>query len=286
MSRISAPKYYLLNLNLNSDFRLGKDVLSSFFSIAKEERKKLKVRGSDALYIRLFFQKNIEGEQVFYGRFSKFIDLGGKSSKDIETAEDLNIHIPENAAFDLKEVNFTFYPKYHRLAVEKSSSLSINYIVQFLEKIFNQFLKDNEHLTITLQQSEDQFEEIISAKIVKSLVIQVSYTNDDTGEEAAEWFDEQMKISNSRSMKMQVNPDNSGSINTNAKLLKGAIALSKENGYTIARIVDNNNRKKTINTQRHPEKNTILIKDYNHDPIKFSHKVKTDLDKRYGEKDR
>jgi hypothetical protein len=281
MSKTSTPKFYLLNLNLNSPNRKGKDVLSDFFLRSKKERKKIPVRGSDTFYIRLAFESLIENEPVVYGRFSKFIDIDGKSSKDIETAEDLNIVIPPNAAFDLKETNFIFYPKKHRLAVEKSPSISINYIVKYIESVFRSYLMDDEYLTVTLKQDEDSFDRIYEADLIKSLVIKVSYTNDDINKDVANWFDDQLKDGAIREMLIKAVPDKSGNINPEVDIIKGAMELSKENGYTIAKIKNKGKRPVTINTNRHPEENLVTIREYGKDPIKFATTVLDFLKTRY-----
>lgn len=281
MSKTSTPKFYLLNLNLNSPIRKGKDVLSDFFLRSKKERKKIPVRGSDTLYVRLAFENLIEEEPVVYGRFSKFIDIDGKSSKDIETAEDLNIIIPPNAAFDLKETNFIFYPGKHRLAVEKSPSISINYIVKYIESVFRGYLMDDEYLTVTLKQDEDSFEKIYEADLIKSLEIKVSYTNDDINKDVANWFDDQLKDGAIREMLIKAVPDKSGNINPEVDIIKGAMELSKENGYTIAKIKNRGKRSITINTNKHPEENLVSIRDYGKDPIKFATTVLDFLKTRY-----
>lgn len=281
MPHTSNPKFYLLNLNLNSLDRKGKDVLPDFFLLSKKDRKKIPVRGSDTLYIRVAFESIIENESIVYGRFSKFIDIDGKSSKDIETAEELNIVIPSNAAFDLKEVNFILYPEKHRLAVEKSPSISINYIVKYIETVFNSFLKDGEYLTVTLKQDEDSFERIYEAELIKSLEIKVSYTNDDINKDVANWFDDQLKEGAIREMLIKAVPDKNGNINPEVDIIKGAMELSKENGYTIAKIKNKGKRSITINTKKHPEENLVSIVDYNKDPFKFASSVLEFLKIRY-----
>ena len=133
----------------------------------------------------------------------------------------------------------------------KDQGISANYVHKFLSNAVNMVIETDEQSEVIIEQSEDIFERIINAESIKKLLINISYSNADTGDEAYEFMDSQIRESEMRKLKLEATPNQNGDIKTSSLLIKGALKVAQSNGYAQATIVENNTRIK-IDTKTHP----------------------------------
>ena len=126
--------------------------------------------------------------------------------------------------------------------------------VHFFSKVTKDVLSFDEDFSVNIVQSADIFEEIYNAISVEKLFIAISYTNaDDISEDATEWMDNQLRVSQTSKASLQFESDQNKNINIDTTLIKGALGLAAENGEVEATVKDINNRRVRIITKNHPK---------------------------------
>ena len=193
-------------------------------------------------------EQNIE---VLYGKISKYVIIDGDDWINLSNMEVENVDLPANLFPSLKETSYFFIPRAHRFAFVKDQGISANYVHKFLSNAVNMVIETDEQSEVIIEQSEDIFERIINAESIKKLLINISYSNADTGDEAYEFMDSQIRESEMRKLKLEATPNQNGDIKTSSLLIKGALKVAQSNGYAQATIVENNTRIK-IDTKTHP----------------------------------
>ena len=193
-------------------------------------------------------EQNIE---VLYGKISKYVIIDGDDWINLSNMEVENVDLPANIFPNLKETSYFFIPCAHRFAFVKDQGISANSVHKFLSNAVNMVIGADEQSEVIIEQSEDIFERIINAESIKKLLINISYSNADTGDEAYEFMDNQIRESEMRRLKLEATPNQNGDIKTSSLLIKGALKVAQSNGYAQATIMENNTRIK-IDTKTHP----------------------------------
>lgn len=189
--------------------------------------------------------------EVIYGKISKYVIIDGDDWINLSSMEVENVDLPANLFPNLKESDYFFIPRAHRFAIVCSQGISANNVHKFLSNAVNQVIGTDEQSEVIIEQSEDIFERIINAESIKKLLIDISYSNADTGDEAYEFMDRQIRESEMRRLKLEATPNQNGDIKTTSLLVKGALKVAQSNGHVQATIVENNTRIK-IDTKTHP----------------------------------
>ena len=193
-------------------------------------------------------EENIE---VIYGKISKYVIIDSDDWINLSSMEVENVDLPTNLFPNLKETNYFFIPRAHRFAFVKDQGISANNVHKFLSNAVAQVIENDEQSEVIIEQSEDIFDRIINAESVKKLLISISYSNADTGDEAYEFMDNQIRESEMKRLKLEATPNQNGDIKTGSLLIKGALKVAQSNGYVQATIIENNTKIK-IDTKTHP----------------------------------
>ncbi|GGH72369.1 hypothetical protein HNQ91_003424 [Filimonas zeae] len=163
--------------------------------------------------------------------------------------------------------NFIFIPEIHKFYFDaKAGGVSLNNVVAFFKIAISKVMDftghlDGQNYDVSIISETDQITKIINAPRVKKLTISVSYTNDDIGGDAMDEIDRQLKNSNIGRAKLNLSPDNTGSINTETNFVKGFLELASENGNATATIINEQGKKEKIDTEQYPRKITVKIND-------------------------
>lgn len=245
--------YQTLNIKLLSNKRSGtaayNQILEAIFS---ESISKPTSRGKRVI-LRTMFPAELDGKRFFYGKISRFTDLENQDWLNIRTKEIENPELDENLFPNLQETDYVFVPQAHRFIIRKSPSFTIHNAEDFFKSALRDVIDIDEDYHVVIEQSEDIFEEIYNAQRVERLCITISYTNsDDIGDDAAEWMDEELKDGMISKAFMHFESDHNKDINLDTKLVKGSLALAKDNGEVEATVIGLDNRKKKIITKKHP----------------------------------
>jgi hypothetical protein len=263
--------YFTLNLNLKSEERKGGITFKNFILESELAKKGVQMRGNTVMYFRRVHNTEIDGVEVIYGLISKNINIEGMPWQDRETAELVNVEIPDGAVPGLKDLMFVYIPEEHRLLFRSNTSFSPNVVKDFLQRFIAANIHlDREYATVTLHQSKDEIEEIKKARLIKRVEVKITYTNDDLNKDAAEFMDRYLRDSNLAEFEMIARSKGSTKIDPEGTIIKGSLGLASENGYAKVSYVDQNGRNQNLNTLDHPEINRIMIKDDTTSPIQFA----------------
>lgn len=246
----------IINIKLMSNNRRGDEAYKEIVSQIKSQKIHIPVYGENQhMILRTQFSTLVRvGEQnieVLYGKISKYVIIDGDDWINLSNMEVENVDLPANLFPNLKETSYFFIPRAHRFAFVKDQGISANYVHKFLSNAVNMVIETDEQSEVIIEQSEDIFERIINAESIKKLLINISYSNADTGDEAYEFMDSQIRESEMRKLKLEATPNQNGDIKTSSLLIKGALKVAQSNGYAQATIVENNTRIK-IDTKTHP----------------------------------
>lgn len=246
----------IINIKLMSNNRRGDEAYKEIVSQIKSQKIHIPVYGENQhMILRTQFSTLVRvGEQnieVLYGKISKYVIIDGDDWINLSNMEVENVDLPANLFPSLKETSYFFIPRAHRFAFVKDQGISANYVHKFLSNAVNMVIETDEQSEVIIEQSEDIFERIINAESIKKLLINISYSNADTGDEAYEFMDSQIRESEMRKLKLEATPNQNGDIKTSSLLIKGALKVAQSNGYAQATIVENNIRIK-IDTKTHP----------------------------------
>ncbi|WP_308601091.1 DUF4747 family protein [uncultured Dysgonomonas sp.] len=246
----------IVNIKLLSNQRGGDEAYKDIINQIHSKKISVPVKGGKHAILRTLFSdvysyKN-ENTDILYGKFSKFTVIDGKDWINLETMDVENVDIPANKFPNLAESDYIFIPSAHRFIIVKNTNINVGAVETFLQDAIKQVINSDEDFEVIIEQSEDIFEEIRNAEIVSKLLIQISYSNADTGDDAYEFMDAQLKSAQIGRMSLDVTPDHNKNIKTDNKLISGALEVAKSNGYAKATIKNNGVRKK-IETKQHPK---------------------------------
>ncbi|UHG93404.1 DUF4747 family protein [Spirosoma oryzicola] len=251
--------YLLLNIKLISNRRQGEDAYKQIFQDIYSNTITEHVGRGKRAFLRTMFPENIDGQEFYYGRITRFTDLENNSWVSVITREEITMNLEKGLYPNKQETEYVFVPQAHRLALKLSSDFTIKNAQDFFTKAIGKVVSSDEDFSVNIQQSTDIFEEIFKAQKVENLYINVTYTNsDEIGDDAAEWLDAQLKASNISEANLTFEAGKNETINLDTDLIKGGLDLARENGEVQARVKDVNGKFRRIITKEHPEKNKTV----------------------------
>lgn len=254
-------KVQMINVKLMSRERSGDAAYIDIIQKINQNKISIPIRGDRHMILRTLYENVVEVNgknwDVLYGSVSTYTVIDGKDWINLESMEVQSVDLPKNTFPNLKESDFFFVPSAHRLAFVVKSGFSANSVEKFLNEAIAQVVYEGEDFLVAKEQDESDFEQIFMADVVKKLEIDVSYSNQDAGDEAMEFMDSQIKAAHIKRMKIEGTPDNTGNIDVNVKILRGAIGLAQHYGKVTASIIKNGVTSKII-TDLHPK--TIALK--------------------------
>ena len=262
--KVKENKYRLMFLNIKLRPSSDEERYSNLFKRAYELRQPVCVRGDDCLVIKS--QKEVDCSitaerhtKALVGGFVKYTQIDGRNWFDLNTmdkAEDVTI--PSNVFPNLKETDYFFFPEAHRMAFVNKSGFSVNTVVKFLELLLVQAKEDSEELEIDIITDTAPIEQILKANEISRLFVNLSYSNADEHEAAAEVMDRLMRGSNASTFKNEM----TGPINPESELVKAMLELASNNGFAEAKVKGEGDiRFKTVKTTQYPKTVDIQSED-------------------------
>lgn len=191
----------------------------------------------------------------YHGYFCNAIFLS-EDSKTLNVEDNTleNSDRDPNKGIDAKDMEFWYYPKYHRFAVYKTH---LKKIFKFLNESFKFKLGSEEFFAINVENDKQTIDRIIQAKTLLDIRVSVRYTNNDNLEEWEE-LDDSLRSSNTEQADLHMKSHKSNPIDViKNKILKAFLYLSKSYGTAKAKILNDNGKIDVVNTQNHP--NTMKV---------------------------
>jgi hypothetical protein len=210
---------------------------------------------------------NIENGEIFYGIISKYARLDGLEWVENASDSPVDYSVPDNIQGRRATYEFLFFPTGHKFAFvkkgkidqsEKRGRAPLKTIAIVLKNTIDIVLtSEQKTCELNIVQSNQIFDEIYSST-VKSLDLTVSYSNPGLGDDHEQLMDEYLRNANIGKARVVMQPDSTGSINTDEVFARGLLDLAKENGKVVARI-ENEEGQKTINTEDHPKVSEVFV---------------------------
>lgn len=262
-------KFFILNLPISGNKSDNVELYSNFFEYIFSRKKAVDISLDKAAIIRTM--NKVEGKhKIYWGYITSFTKVG-TDWLNLDTMDKEEFPIPKNLFANPRESYYFFIPKFHRIVIMKSTggislSNSEKYFLGLKKQIAKKFDFD-----VHPEVSSDAIDMILNADVVKSLTIDFSYSNADIGDDAFDFVDEEMKNSNTNSLKITARSNEPEGIDIKeSTILSGSIELSKSYGNTKA-VVVNAGRRRIIRTHDHPF--TMLMNASIGDFGAFYHKV-------------
>lgn len=232
-------------------------VLSSIMG----NRVLVRIPRSDKLTLLRTFE--LTGD-YYHGYFCSAIFLG-EDSKVLnvkENALEKAIFDP-NKGLEAKDMEFWFFPEFHRFAIFKSN---VSKIVRFLSSAFEEILGDKESFAVNVENDSNSIDRIINSKGVVKVNVSVRYTNNDNCEEW-EALDLDLRESDTTTANLTLTASKTRPIQViKNRILKAFLRLSKSYGSAKAMIMNQKGIVEEVNTKEHPQ--TVLV-DVNQSPAEF-----------------
>lgn len=185
---------------------------------------------------------------IFLKQNSKTLNVKANVLEDAE--------VDPNKGLEAKDMEFWFYPKYHRFVVYK---VNVVRIAKFLQGSFNLKLGDEDFFAINVEKDKNTIERIINARGIVSVRVSVKYTNNDNCDEWED-LDSDLRNSDTSNAELVLKSSKAKPIQVlKNRLLKAFLHLSKSNGTARAEIINENGHTEKINTNDHPKTEVVNI---------------------------
>lgn len=242
-------KGHVISIKLRSQKRRGEQAYYDMVAYLFLQKLRKSVGGQDMMLMSTQQEKRVKTKRILYGKFVKYTKLDGKDWFDDVELSYSSVETPENKNPNPREVEYVFVPATHRFFIAKSSKVSWQAVAKYLSTALKDAINDGEQIEVDVDRDKGDYEKIYNAQIVDWVEINISYTNDDTNAAAAAAIDKQLKKIKAGKAKLRFESDANNDLDITQPLVKGAIDLSKSNGYTKARI--KNKKYETVDTSRH-----------------------------------
>ena len=200
---------------------------------------------------------------VQYGRFVEYTNIDKRGWFDIIKKElDESFRIPDNLRANSIQGTYFFLAEKHRFCYTFTSKENIHpknaesYLRNAFEKFLTAEYNDEYYLEINFEKERETIQEILDAKEIYSLTVDVSYSNSGIGfgSEALAFVDGDMRKGNIDSLHIEAKNKNGETIDLGkSTVLRGALESSASNGNATA-VIKDGRKKKTIKTSDHPAK--------------------------------
>lgn len=176
-------------------------------------------------------------DNIYCGQLVNFTDLRGKKWFDKDKNVVVDFYFDLNKFPNAKEIDFYFFPKYHKIAVIGDKGPSLKQVQTFFQQAFNKVVMQefNESVEVNIVTDSVAIDKIFENRKLTSLEIHVSYSNNDMNDGYQALIDNEMKKGNVRKVnaKFSATPKVPMSLNKEG-VIGGFLGLAQNNGYAIA----------------------------------------------------
>jgi len=261
--KIRKVRYYGLNITLQSEDRKGPPIYAELIRSIYQNRYVFTIGQEINMVLRTQFSTNFTYKrktfEVIYGKLLRFNSI--KNWYNQKQAIFQDYELPPDIVPNAFETDYMFIPEIHKFFIRYNNRINIYQTMVFIGKSLHELTVTGEKYNVNLLSSNDKIDRILNAQVIKSLDVEISYTNDDIGNEAQELIDKMLKEARSGESKIILKPDGAGSLNPDSELVKGFVGIAKDNGKASAKIVNQNGRNETIKTDDYPRKINLEVKD-------------------------
>lgn len=264
-----------------SEKRKGSNAYEQLLKDVYNQKKTVNVISDRNIILRSLREQNFNGDKLLFGKISRFTKLDSNDWLNILSMEAETFDIPDYLFPNLSGTDYFFFPSKHRFFLRvKQGTVSITNCERFLVHSLNEISERDEEVVVEVEKDSDVFDEIWEAQQIKSIYVNVNYSNNDNNDDSERFMDESLKRMNAGSYEMTIKSDHTQSINLNEPIVEGSLMLSQKNGRAKVNLVDKHGVKRVIETSDHPEK--IKIRS---DENQINDEVVKEMRKRYQSRD-
>lgn len=260
MSKKISVDYYTLNVKVLPADNSSAERYANLIENWLQKNFKIVTKTDKNHYYSLRVLNNYDNGKIYYGVITKFVSFDKIDFVDSKTGKLLPQPIPPNVEGKINEYEFVFVPECHRFAFIKigkidssikKSGAPLSKMLEIVKIAFDSGLEVGEAAIVEIAQDEFVFDEILSSDLL-SLVVKLSYTNDDIIPEGKDLIDSLMKESHVGEFFGRFKPDNTGVINTDGGMVGSILELVRQDNGTVKATIDTGEEKKTINSADYP----------------------------------
>lgn len=231
-------------------------VLSSIY----DHKLRVRTYGDRYTFIRTFER---EGDN-YHGVFCNAVFIAADSKAvNSETNEIVLSGTDPKKGLGVKEWEYWFFPKYHRMAIKTTASQA--QILKFLNAVFIETLVLEDSFSINVEVDKQTIDKIISAPALTRLYVKISYTNNDNLGYWQGIIDEQLRKMHAKDSIIEMRGTKSIPIDVSqSEMARGYLHLSRSNGYAEASLVNEDGSINRLNTKEHPRIESVV---YEGNPI-------------------
>ena len=251
--------FRVFNIVIRSTRPVTPDSYQQLFQRIFKERIWENVSREVAVMFRTQFDTVVGKNQILYGKVVRYTSLDGKTWFDRTNLNEKEVDLPAELFPNLRQSDYVFVPAAHRFAlVEKADGVTATNMLKYLQLALNKVAAPDDEVYVHIEQDADAFESIIEATQIKRLVINISYSNNDTTDEVTDFIDQDIRASQVGRMQISVSPDAHGDIVLdNSTVLRGALGVAKSNGNATATVVTEVGERKKVSTTNYPLKLSV-----------------------------
>jgi len=258
--------FYLINVKLrkkNSTRDLSSKDYVNLFKKVYERKIHKESSANKHCIIRFLFENKDSHNNIEYlsGTMAQFTYIHNERWFNLQSMDlDNEFKVPDGLFPDAVITEYIFSPVAHRFAYRTSSEIRITpySVKKFLDAALNEVCNEDEIVHVDVESDKISIETILSARELRKLVIDINYSNLDTGDDLKKFVEEDIKASNTDRVKIEASQKPDVSIDVKkSKILTGALEASVSNGEAEATIVDDNNRVQKIKTSDFPRKEFV-----------------------------
>jgi hypothetical protein len=245
-------KGFILNVKLKSPSRKGEEVLGDLLLQINKSKIREKISPDREVMFKNAFKDTWNNVEFLHGKFISGVELIPDEWFNVDELEQEEVLLDEKLRANMREAEFVFVPKAHRMyVVKKLKSISHKQIQKYLFIALNKVIQKDEEVEIFIEKDSEKIEEIFKNKRVDWIEFNISRSNNDNTDGAIDFIQEQMDEANVYKYTGKVqSKNNEEGINVETKFIKGVIHLGNSNGYVKARISEKEatSKAETINT--------------------------------------
>lgn len=162
----------------------------------------------------------------------------------------------EDVVANKSEADLLFFPSVHKLVVKKSTAISLNRILQYLQEAFD--VIEPEAFDVNIVTDRDAIERIINAESIYSIEANVSYSNPGNTDGFRKLFEEKAKGAKPNKMSIKLEGTFDNPLVSEEDGLIPCLANMAEQDGTINAVIQEGTKRVSIDSKEHPK--VILTK--------------------------
>lgn len=202
--------------------------------------------------------KSQTGFEYFVGQLVQTTKINNRKWFDkIKNALAPHFSVPEYYGANACVTEYVFVPEVHRFAYRTTAKDFIDprSVRKYLMDAVPKALGDGYIVHVDVESEKTALETILSARIIKKVVITINYSNADFSSAMQKFVENDIKNNNVDTFHIVASRKKDSSIDVNnSQILKGSLESSISNGESTVSLIDADGKAKTVSTKNLPEK--------------------------------